>query len=72
MLCDDERPELRDVFGGSAATFRAWDADDLAKQARYWLSHDDAREAQAKAQHQAIVPHHWGNRARYVLETIFA
>ena len=72
MLCDDERPELREVYGEAAATFRAWDADDLAYQARYWLAHDDARERMRRAQHEAVAPHHWGNRAKTVLETLFA
>jgi spore maturation protein CgeB len=72
MLCDDERPELREVYGACAATFRAWDSADLAKQARYWLAHPDARERTRRAQHEAVAPHHWGERARGVLETIFA
>lgn len=71
MLCDDSRPELTEVFGDSAATFRAGDSADLARQCRYWLDHPDARDRQAAAQHQAIQPHHWGNRARTVLETLF-
>lgn len=70
MLCDDERPELFDVLGDSAATFRAWDRDDLSRQLTYWLSHPDARERQQHAQAEAIRPHHWGNRAREVLEFI--
>lgn len=70
MLCDDERPELFDVLGESAATFRAWDRDDLSRQLAYWLSHPDARERQQHAQAEAIQPHHWGNRAREVLEFI--
>ena len=43
MFCDDERPELFDVLGDSAATFRAWDRDDPSRQLTYWLSHPDAR-----------------------------
>lgn len=69
-LIDDERPEVFEVFGDSAATFRAWDRADLRRALEYWLTHDDAREAQQRAQAQAIAPHSWGNRARTVLETI--
>lgn len=72
LLSDDERPEIADVLGDSAATFRAWDSADLERQIRYWLAHDDERERRRVAQHQAIQPHHWGNRAKVVLETIFA
>lgn len=70
MLCDDDRPELFDVFGDSAATFRAWDSADLERQIRYWLAHPDQREATARAQYEAVQPHTWANRARFVLETI--
>ena len=69
-LIDDERPEVRDVFGDSAATFRAWDRASLRRALDYWRTHDDARERQQRAQAQAIAPHHWGNRAKTVLETI--
>ena len=70
MLCDDERPELRDVYGESAATFRAWDAADLERQIRYWLTHPDARERTRQEQAQAVAPHHWGNRAKTIMEYI--
>ena len=72
MLSDDERPELREVYGESAATFKAWDSADLERQIRYWLGHADARERTQRAQYEAVQPHHWGNRAKQVLETIFA
>lgn len=70
LLSDDERPELRDVYGESAATFRAWDATDLERQIRYWLAHPDERERVRQAQAQAVAPHHWGNRAQTILEHI--
>ncbi len=70
QLIDDERAEVHEVFGDSAATFRAWDRADLAYQLRYWQTHDDARERQQRAQAEAVRPHHWGNRAKYVLECI--
>ena len=72
MLCDDERPELREVYGEAAATFRAWDSADLDKQIRYWLKNDDRRERVRAEQAAAVAPHHWGNRARFVLDTMFA
>ena len=72
MLSDDERPELRDVYGESAATFRAWDSADLERQIRYWLAHPDERERRAAAQRAAVLPHTWTARARVVLETLFA
>jgi len=70
MLCDDERPELFDVYGESAATFRAWDSADLDYQIHYWLRHPDARERIRQAQAEAVAPHHWGNRAKYVMEVL--
>lgn len=70
MLCDDERPEIHDVYGESAATFRAWDRADLAYRLRYWLTHDDARERQQRAQADAVRPHHWGARAKQIMEHI--
>ena len=72
LLSDDERPEIIDVYGDSAATFRAWDSADLERQIRYWLSHDDERERRRRAQIEAVAPHHWGARAQVILETIFA
>ena len=62
--------ELRAIYGDSAATFRAWDSADLEKQARYWLTHDDARERARAAQWEAVRPHHWGNRALDILNII--
>ena len=68
MLCDDERPELWDVFGESAAAFKAWDSADLERQVRYWLAHPDERERRRQAQYEAVQPHHWGARAKTMLE----
>lgn len=70
MLCDDDRPELRDVFGDTVPTFRAWDADDLTRQARFWLARPDERRRRARAQAEAVRPHHWGNRARDLLSYV--
>ena len=70
MLCDDERPEVWDVYGDAAATFRAWDSADLEKQVRSWLARPDERERRRQAQQQAVAPHHWGARAKTILETL--
>lgn len=72
LLSDDERPELRDVFGDSAATFRAWDSADLERQIRYWLAHPDERERRRAAQQEAVRPHTWEARARVILDTLCA
>lgn len=70
MLSDDTRPELWDVYGDSAATFRSNDSADLERQIRYWRRHPDEREQRRKAQHAAVKPHSWTTRARDVLATI--
>lgn len=70
MLCDDARPELRDVFGGVAPTYRAGDPSDLARQTRHWLARPDERERVSAAMHQAVLPHTWTQRARTILETL--
>lgn len=72
LLSDDERPEIAEVFGDAAATFRAWDASDLERQIRYWLAHPDERERVRQAQLEAVRPHHWGSRARVLLEHLIA
>jgi len=72
MLCDDDRPEVRDIYGDSAATFAAWNSASLEKELRWWLSHDSYREEWAYAQHEAVRPHSWTNRATYILECMTA
>lgn len=72
MLCDDERPELLDVYGEAAASYRAWDSASLERELRYWLAHPDERERRRRAQFEAVQPHTWAARARTILETIFA
>ena len=68
QLIDDERPEVWDVFGESAATFKAWDSASLEREVRYWLTHPDERERTRRAQYEAVLPHHWEARARMLLE----
>jgi spore maturation protein CgeB len=70
FLLSDPRPELLDLFGEHAATYRASDPDDLARQVRYWLAHPDRREAAARGQHEAVQGHSYADRARVLLETL--
>lgn len=72
LLSDDGRPETRDLLGEAAATYADGDSADLERQIRYWLAHPDRREATAQAQRAAIAPHHYGARARVILETLIA
>lgn len=70
QLCDDSRPELVELFGDAAATYRAGDSDDLARQVRYWLAHPDDRAAMAAAQYAAVLPHSWTARAADMLDIL--
>ncbi len=70
QLCDDSRPELWDVFGEWAATYRLGDSADLEKQVRYWLKNDARREESALACREAVKGHSWVVRARQVLECL--
>jgi spore maturation protein CgeB len=70
QLMDDARPEARDVFGESLATYRAGDSADLSKQVRWWLERPDMRADYAAAQHAAILPHTWTARAGRILEVL--
>lgn len=67
MLCDDSRPEIWEVFGDSAATYRAGDSADLTRQIRYWLTHPIERADVARRQHAAVRPHSWHARAAQLL-----
>jgi hypothetical protein len=70
QLMDDSRPEAREVFGGSLATYRAGDSADLERQIRYWLAHPSERTLVAAAQHAAILSRSWTARAGAVLDTL--
>jgi spore maturation protein CgeB len=70
QLMDDSRPEARDVFGTSLATYRAGDSADLERQVRYWLAHPDERERRAAEQHAAVQPHTWQARAERILTVL--
>lgn len=69
LLSDDSRPEQRELFP-EIPTYRYGDSADLERQVRYWLANDHRRESQALAQHEAVAEHHYGQRARTVLETL--
>lgn len=70
QLCDAGRAELHDVFGDTVPTYDPATPASLEREIRYWLSHDDRREALARTQHEAVQPHTWHARARQMLERI--
>lgn len=70
QLIDDSRPEAREVFGASLATYRAGDSASLEREIRYWLAHPQERRARAEAQRAAILPHSWHARAGAMLDTL--
>lgn len=72
QLCDDSRPELREIFGDTVPTYRSHSALDLEKKIRYYLDRPGEREELARQQYLAIAPHSWYTRAREMLETIQA
>jgi hypothetical protein len=70
FLVSDARAELDDVFEGCVPTYT--DSASLENLIRYFLAHPDERNALAKAQHQAIQPHSWVDRAKDLLTHIAA
>ncbi len=70
QLIDDARPEVVDVFGDTLPTFKAWNAGDLERQARYYLARPDARARHARAALEAVRPHTWHARARRMLDVL--
>lgn len=71
QLSDDSRPEFFDLFRDAAVTYRAGDSGDLERKIRYWLDRPERRAETAQAQHEAILPHSWVNRAGDVLNVLF-
>ena len=65
QLCDDARPELREVFGDTVATYSG--ADDLQGQIDYYLSHDAERREMAAAALDAVQPCSFVNRAQEIV-----
>lgn len=72
QLIDDSRPEAAAVLGAALATYRAGDSSSLEREIRYWLANPAARQERAAAQHAAIQPHSWTNRAAELLEQLSA
>lgn len=70
QLCDNSRPELDEVFGGTVPTYRAGDAADLARQVRHYHALPGVREQLARAAREAVAPHHWGARAEQILSVL--
>ena len=67
QLCDDTRPELREVFGESVPTYH--DADSLRAQVEYWLNpvHEQGREDIAWAAYQRVQGCAFVDRARGIV-----
>ncbi len=70
QLCDDSRPELADVLGGAVPTYRAGDAADLGRLVRHYHARPDERARLAAEAREAVAPHHWGARARAILDVL--
>lgn len=70
QLMDDGRAEARDVFGEALLTYRAGDSADLERMVRAILADPDKYETIRRAQHEAVAPHSWINRARRILEVV--
>ena len=65
FLISDARAELPDVFGDSVPTYQ--DSASLEQLIRYYLSHDNERQALATRQHAAVAAHSWAHRTRSLL-----
>jgi spore maturation protein CgeB len=70
QLMDDSRPEAREVFGTSLATYRAGDSADLERQVRYWLAHPEERAQRAAEQATAVRAHAWDTRAASIIDIL--
>lgn len=58
QLCDNSRPELKDIFGDTVATFD--NPEDVGELVRYWCdpARDDQREEMARASYYIAMEHH--------------
>jgi len=65
QLCDDRRPELRDVFGDSVATYA--DGQELLAKVEYYLRHEDERKAMAATSLHKVQACSFEKRAETVL-----
>jgi spore maturation protein CgeB len=66
QLCDDARPELDEVFGGSVATYH--DKDDLLGKLEYYLCFPDERNEMRQAAWQAVQGCTFLQRASEIVE----
>ena len=65
QLCDNSRPELKEVFGNSVETYQ--DADDLGEKMRYYIQHDDERADMAYHSWESMVGHSYVDRTQHIL-----
>jgi len=68
QVCDASRPELFAVFGDSIPTYT--DSASLGQLLRYYLRHEDERQALAARQRAAALAHSWTQRAATVLDVL--
>jgi spore maturation protein CgeB len=68
QVCDDSRPELTDVFGGSIPTYRAGDSADLERVLRYYLARPEERARCAADAYERVQAHTAETRARLILD----
>lgn len=65
QLCDDQRPELEEVFGDSVATYSS--KATMLDKIRYYLAHDAEREQMAAMAHERVKDCAFINRAQNIL-----
>jgi spore maturation protein CgeB len=65
QVSDSTRPELHDVFNGHIPTYR--DGAELLEMVKYYLIHDEEREAKATAAKEAVQNCTFENRAKDIL-----
>lgn len=68
QICDEGRPELREVFGDTIPTYKT--PHDLGALLRKHLDDPMRREELAQAQHAAVEPHTFESRMRVLLEAL--
>ena len=65
QLCDDTRPELAEVFGGSVATYRG--RADLENKIEYYLAHESERREMAAEAAERVRDCTFARRAEQIL-----
>jgi glycosyltransferase involved in cell wall biosynthesis len=68
FLISDARAELFDIYGDCVPTYT--DSASLGRVVRYYLAHDEERDALRLRQRAAIAAHSWTARARQVLHAL--